>query len=605
MEKTKRRNILKEMHYFLQLIQEGHKSVIWIMLAGAFGTVLSPYISLYYSSKILNQVLAGQFDSCWSDIFMMLFGVLICNLVARATYQSIRVFQSSCSQTVEQRIADKAFCMEYEQFEGGKVREDILKVRQLNRGRGGIWSQVRTLYEMIVAGLDALAATAVVLLLFYNSRETKWGSSIWTILLVVGVGAFFVYMIQKVGALSAKNTQIMLERNDKNNMALTYTGEKGTSDQYGKDIRIYRLERLMIDILLKNNQDAYLEWGRNEANYRVLFIGITQIIAALAYFFVGTMAIFKAIVVGDVLFYTGSITRMAQAYQEFVGKYNDFVGRQEHLKIYEHVLNEENMSYEGTLPIEKRQDYQYELEFQNVSFHYPNSEEMILRHVNLKFEIGKTMALVGRNGAGKTTLIKLLCRLYEPTEGKILLNGIDIRYYGYEEYVQIFSVVFQDFKLFAFPLDENIASGGEIDEERMDTVLEEVGMRERVSKMPDGIHTLLLKDNGEGQNLSGGEQQKLAIGRALYKDGAFVILDEPTAALDPIAEAEIYEHFNSMIQNKTAIYISHRMSSCKFCDKIIVMDQGMIVEEGSHEELLSNHGIYEELYETQAQYYKE
>ena len=213
------------------------------------------------------------------------------------------------------------------------------------------------------------------------------------------------------------------------------------------------------------------------------------------------------------------------------------------------------------------------------------------------------MALVGQNGAGKTTLIKLLCRLYEPTEGTITLNGIDIWKYNYEEYTRAFSVVFQDFAMFSLPVGENIAASSAVDEERAWEVLEEVELAERVRKMKDGLKTQLYNNNGAGVDVSGGEAQRLAIARALYKDAPFVILDEPTAALDPIAEAQIYENFNEMVKNKTAIYISHRMSSCKFCDRIVVLDTGSIAEMGTHDTLLAENGIYVRLYQTQAQYY--
>ena len=187
--------------------------------------------------------------------------------------------------------------------------------------------------------------------------------------------------------------------------------------------------------------------------------------------------------------------------------------------------------------------------------------------------------------------------------GYITLNGIDIRKYNYEEYTRIFSVVFQDFHLFSMPLDENVASGAEVDEDRLWKVLDQVSLEGRVKEMKDGAKTLLYHNNGEGVDVSGGEAQRIAIARALYKDAPFVILDEPTAALDPIAEAEIYENFNRMVEQKTAVYISHRMSSCKFCDNIVVLEGGEMKENGNHEELLERGGIYAELYETQAQYY--
>ena len=223
---------------------------------------------------------------------------------------------------------------------------------------------------------------------------------------------------------------------------------------------------------------------------------------------------------------------------------------------------------------------------------------MIQAIKGISFEVnqGEVIALIGANGAGKTTLIKLLCRLYEPTSGYITLNGIDIRKYSYKEYTQAFSVVFQDFHLFSLPLDENIAAGTEIDEAALQSSLAKVGLTECVQRLPQGTHTRLYNNNGAGVDLSGGEAQRTAIARALYKDAPFVILDEPTAALDPIAEAEIYEQFSQMISGKTAVYISHRMSSCKFCDRIVVLDHGRIIERGSHEKLIAEKGTYYQLY---------
>lgn len=257
------------------------------------------------------------------------------------------------------------------------------------------------------------------------------------------------------------------------------------------------------------------------------------------------------------------------------------------------------------MPIEKRLDNEYELEFRNVSFHYPNSKENILKHITAKIKVGGKMAIVGRNGSGKSTFIKLLCRLYDPTEGEILLNNIDIRKYDYDEYRRIFSVVFQDFKLLSFSIAGNVAADTSYDKEKVWLCLKKTGLSERVKEMPKGIETVIYKQEEEGVEISGGEEQKLAIARALYKDAAIMILDEPTAALDPISELEIYEQFNEIVQEKTAIYISHRMSSCRFCENILVFDDGNIIQHGSHEELLKQEkGLYAKLWNAQAQYYK-
>ena len=210
------------------------------------------------------------------------------------------------------------------------------------------------------------------------------------------------------------------------------------------------------------------------------------------------------------------------------------------------------------------------------------------------------------NGSGKTTFIKLLCRLYDPTEGEILLNGIDIRKYNYKEYMMIFSVVFQDFKLFSLTLGENVSTKINYDEEEVKNALKKSGFHNWLSTMPEGLNTYLYKDfNKKGIIISGGEAQKIAIARAIYKNAPFIILDEPTAALDPIAEAEIYEKFNEITGDKTAIYISHRLSSCKFCDKIVVFHEGSVIQTGTHQELAADkNGKYFQLWTAQAQYYR-
>lgn len=261
--------------------------------------------------------------------------------------------------------------------------------------------------------------------------------------------------------------------------------------------------------------------------------------------------------------------------------------------------------YKGKLPVEKRFDNQYEIEFRNVSFRYPGTETYALKNLSMKLRIGERMAIVGMNGSGKTTMIKLMCRLYDPQEGEILLNGVDIRKFRQEEYIRLFSVVFQDFRLLSLPLGDNVASSMEVDRERAVKCLEQAGLKERLAELPNGLNTCLYQDIADdGVEISGGEAQKIAIARALYKDAPFVLLDEPTASLDPLSEYEIYSGFDAMVKDKTAIYISHRLSSCRFCNDIAVFHKGRLVQRGSHEELLRDEqGKYYELWHAQAQYY--
>ncbi len=335
--------------------------------------------------------------------------------------------------------------------------------------------------------------------------------------------------------------------------------------------------------------------------------GLSNIFTGIVYVYVCLKAWAGAFGIGSVTQYVGAVTAMSSNIRNLISTLGHMQSNTEFLKTTYEFLDIPNAMYQGSLTTEKRSDRQYEVEFKDVSFKYPGAENWALRHVNMKFKVGKRLAIVGENGSGKTTFIKLLCRLYDPQEGEILLNGIDIRKYNYRDYMDIFSIVFQDFQLISQPLGNNVAGAMEYDRARVEKCLRDAGFGDRLAEMPDGLETYLYKDFGrEGINVSGGEAQKIAIARALYKDAPFIILDEPTAALDPIAEAEIYEKFDGIAGDKTAIYISHRLSSCKFCDEIAVFHEGAVIQQGTHTELVADeNGKYHELWQAQAQYYTE
>lgn len=250
----------------------------------------------------------------------------------------------------------------------------------------------------------------------------------------------------------------------------------------------------------------------------------------------------------------------------------------------------------------------YEIEFHDVSYSYLEAEKPALSHLNLKIRPGEKLAVVGLNGAGKTTMIKLLLRLYDPTEGYITLNGIDLRKFDRNEYYKLFSPVFQDIEIFAFPISQNVSMNELINTEKHQviSVLEQSGLGDKLSNLPKGIDTELLKIvDDEGIDLSGGEKQKLALARALYKNAPIVVLDEPTSALDALAEKALYEKFDEMIGDKSSVYISHRLASTRFCDEIAMFMDGKMVEYGTHEQLIAKNGEYAHMFEVQAQYYKE
>ncbi len=311
--------------------------------------------------------------------------------------------------------------------------------------------------------------------------------------------------------------------------------------------------------------------------------------------------------VGSVIKYVGYLERIKGSIGSLFSLNRFMKENEPFLQTYLDYFDINNDMYQGSLAVEKRSDKKFDIEFRNVSFKYAGQKEYALKNINLKVKVGERLAVVGMNGSGKTTFIKLLCRLYDPAGGEICMNDFNVRKYDYRQYLSLFSVVFQDYTLLSLPLGNNVASAAEWDTVKAERLLEEVGFGERYAQMPGGLETPLYKKfDQDGVNVSGGEAQKIALARALYKDAPFIILDEPTAALDPIAEAEIYSRFDEIVGDKTAIYISHRLSSCRFCDKIAVFDKGEIVQLGTHEELLSDvGGKYYELWNAQAQYYTE
>lgn len=377
----------------------------------------------------------------------------------------------------------------------------------------------------------------------------------------------------------------------------------------GKEIRIYSQQSLIekeLDKAQKTNLDGWLRGYKNAMLPNFLFQIINILTKVLMYGFAVLRAISGMLTPGEIIAFVGYFNEISAGVSEISDGMGLLKITPTFCKQYFDFLDIPDEKYQGTIPTEKRDDNEYEFEFKHVWFKYPDSEEYTLKDINLKWRIGEKMALVGKNGCGKSTLVKLLCRLYDPTEGEITLNGIDIRKYKYEEYMELFSVVFQDSKLFSFSLAENVAADTEYDAECVTDCVIRAGLGDRLKAMENGIETCLYKDFDEnGVEISGGEAQKLCLARAIYKGSPFIVLDEPTAALDPISEYDIYTKFNGIVGTRTAIYISHRLSSCRFCDEITVMDNGRIAERGSHDELLGNGGVYKELWTAQAEYYKD
>ncbi|MDE6767830.1 MAG: ATP-binding cassette domain-containing protein, partial [Eubacterium sp.] len=337
--------------------------------------------------------------------------------------------------------------------------------------------------------------------------------------------------------------------------------------QNGKEIRIYNAQNAILKKRNESLNDLYM-WDKksfdSQAKYTSILMIFQMIVMGMFYLFVAIKAYAGMFGIGSFVLFLGASLQIAEGIN-LIGQISSILGfSTEHISYLKRIVETPQRKHIGTLPVEKRNDNRYDIEFKNVSFKYPGTDEYILKNFNAKLEIGQHMAVVGKNGSGKTTFIKLLCRLYDVTDGEITLNGINIKKYDLNEYMSLFSVVFQDFQLFSVPLSQNVTTSLEYDKTKLYACLDKAGIKNRVEQMPYKESSVIYKDFDEnGIEISGGEAQKLALARALYKDAPFVILDEPTSALDPISEFEIYQRFNSFVGDKTAIYISHRLSSCR------------------------------------------
>lgn len=385
-----------------------------------------------------------------------------------------------------------------------------------------------------------------------------------------------------------------------------------SSDKLQKDIRLYRMNKMLTDRVTKYNVELNTwlsKYFKKQGIYMGFYGVINDLQATLAYGYVAlrvTVDLFgRKIGIGSFTMYVTAAINFSSSIAQFGNSIITIIQMLGYLDPFMEFMS---------LPDEKNACGNLEcsgevesIEFKNVSFSYPGSEKEILHDISFKISKGEKISIVGLNGAGKTTLIKLICRLYHPNSGEILINGHNIFEYNHESYMKNIAAVFQDYKLFAFSIDENITCKDiDSDTDKTMELIEEVGLKEKVESLPKGIHSLFGKAyDEEGIEMSGGQSQKIAIARALYKAASLIILDEPTSALDPLAEAEIYENFNTMVGNKTAIYISHRMSSSVFCDKILIIDGGRVADYDTHHNLMQKtDSLYYKLFNSQAVNYQ-
>ncbi len=586
-------------------------------MLSASAKALAPYVTIWFSARIISELAGQRRPAALTKLVLLAIGIaaalaLLVHLLERWNEKEGTLFWHTWTGI----LTEKFLTMDFAAIDQQETMDLYHKVMENSNWSSFGFAQLRNYCQQlsqVVTGLAGAIALTVTLFTQPVPESAGWLTILnnpLVLLPIFAVMAGITWFSSWAAARATEAWASLGEFTTFGNRLFFEFAVLGWRNPSPTDIRMYRqadiAEHYMhtVPIFGKGSQMEAV-FNRVVGKNAAISGALTAVFSGVVYGFVCLKAWAGAFDVGAVTQYVGAVTAMSLSVRMLIEMLGHMRSNTAYLRTAYEFMDIPNTMYQGSLTTEKRSDRQYEVEFRDVSFRYPGSDLWALRHVNLKFQVGKRLAIVGENGSGKTTFIKLLCRLYDPQEGEILLNGIDIRKYDYRDYMDIFSVVFQDFKLISQPLGDNVAGSLRYEEARVRKALEDAGFGERLSRMEDGLRTQLYKDFGQnGVEISGGEAQKLAIARALYKDAPFIILDEPTAALDPIAEAEIYEKFDAIIGDKTAIYISHRLSSCKFCDEIAVFDGGAVIQQGSHSDLVTDEsGKYFALWNAQAQYY--
>lgn len=581
--------------YFYRLVAKEKRTYSFIIVLNIIVFSIAPFINIIMPKYIIDELMGNQNSrNIMLYILLIIFGNFIAASIVVLLQEIRQMNEDLLAKKFDLMMAEKSMKMRYEATEN----EEVLSARQkAETGMSWYSGGIKGLSDCIVKiGKSVFVVIGIIYIVLKLSP----------VLLLLSILAVLVnsFCTSKINGAA----QEVFEKTPAINKFYSYIYTKITNKEYGKELRLYNGSSLIEHKSVENANE--LNKMDNECAIKQFKWGIPGSIMSglcygISYCYLGIATLNGKISISEFVMYITAmeiftndcLLAIITSSQELIMKCNFmnafiiYMGMDSNNREKGEMINTD--AFDG-------------IEFENVSFKYPGAEEYVLKNINLKIKKGEKLSIVGVNGAGKSTLIKLLCGLYNVTEGKIKVCGRNINDYSYEEYVRILSVVFQDFKLFGYTIDENIRMGDIYKEsDKLDNMYELSGIYSWIKEIENHGNTLLYKSFDEnGIEPSGGQAQKIAIARALYRNAPIVVLDEPTAALDPVAEYEIYNRFNELINNKTTIYISHRMSSCKFCDRIIVIGDKTIKEEGTHNQLLSQNGIYSKLFKKQACLYE-
>jgi ABC-type multidrug transport system fused ATPase/permease subunit len=585
--------MIDNLRYFLKYIWKSSKAYCFLTVLGIAATTAEPFVYILLPKMLIDIISSGKtFDEAVSTLFMML-GLSVFLMISHnfLNASSTKEYNGLCFK-ISSDLGAKTMSLSYQDIEDPSILDLFNKVKSTLNMNG-----------FLEAFSSIISSTLTIMGLIFIISRLHWLVFL-LVMAVVGVNVLCDSITKKCDYKWAEESSPYQRR-------FEYITQIMYGFQYGKEIRINGLGSY-INNKFKNSVAQY----RNRLNtvidkYRMLNIARTVLGGVQNFVFYAYLvndAIGGNITLGEFTMFAAALTSLSGNLTSIARAVVDVSQQARFIDDFKKFMNMEEKKRAEKYHIDNlvKDEDGYVFSFKDVTFRYPNSDIDILKNISIDIKKGEKLSVVGINGAGKTTFIKLLLRLYKPTKGIITLNSIDIEEIRHDEYARFFGVVFQDFQLFAFSIAENIILSRALDKEKLLGVLEECGLLETVNMLPNKEETDVFKVfSPSGIELSGGESQKLAIARALYKDAPCILLDEPLSALDPLLEYDIYLKFEKMLAGKTAIYISHRMSSARLCDAIAVFKDGEIVQRGTHDSLVQINGLYKEMYSKQLDLYNE